>query len=291
MPVAHHKTPDAIVHGVVDIPGVRIELAHAGDPAAPMVIFLHGFPDLRQVWYQSLTALQDQAFVVAPDGRGVGGSTAPAEAGAYKAEDLATDVVHVIRHFGHKRAILVGHDWGGMIAWWTAILHPEVVSRLIVLNSPHPGALQDALNEDPAQRAASAYIEDLRAAKAEEMNVSASLETHLAQKCFSDEDRTQYRSAFADGKTLDAFLNWYRQAPFRLQQSHWHKERDLRVACPVDLLWGEADPVFLPGLLPRMQAYVPHMVIGKLAGCGHNSHIDARDQLHGLIRQSIEGER
>ncbi len=258
---------------------VTVRVSHAGDPSNPMVLFLHGFPDLSDVWHAPMHALMDRYFTVAPDGRGVGGSTAPNDTTAYTAKHFASDIAAIVHHFGHKKAILVGHDWGGMIAWWTAILNPDLVDRLIIMNSPHPGALQDALNTDPKQRQASAYIDSLRAKGANDIDVAAMLEPHLAHPAFDEKARARYRAVFNDGKTLEAFLGWYRAAPFVVGSSPWHQRQSLQVQAATHLLWGMEDPVFPPALLARIKPYVPNLTVTKLSGVGHNSHLDTDKEM------------
>lgn len=274
-PPRHNPIAHAVVNTGTPSNPVTVQVAHAGDPGNPMVVFLHGFPDLSDVWHAPMRALLDRFFTVAPDGRGIGGSSAPADKTAYSARHFADDVTAIIHHFGHDRAILVGHDWGGMIAWWTAILHPDSVDRLVVLNSPHPGALQDALNANPDQRQASAYIDALRAKRADDIDVDAMLAPHLAHPAFDAYTRARYRTVFNDGKTLGAFLDWYQAAPFVVKGSEWHHGQNLTVDAPTHILWGMDDPVFPPALLDRIDAYVPTLKVTRLAGVGHNSHLDA----------------
>lgn len=135
--------------------GIRQHVLTAG--SGPLVLLLHGFPEFSYAWRHQLVALADAGFrVAAPDLRGYGGSDKPPR--GYDAFTLAGDIAGLVRVLGERDAVLVGHDWGGLLAWATATLHPRVVRRLVVLGTPHPLRLRAALLTDPrGQLRASGY--------------------------------------------------------------------------------------------------------------------------------------
>jgi pimeloyl-ACP methyl ester carboxylesterase len=142
-------------HRDVSANGVRLHVAEAG--AGPLVLLLHGFPEFWWSWRHQLTGLADAGFrVVAPDLRGYGASDKPPR--GYDAFTLAADVAGLVRALGERDAMIVGHDWGGLLAWSVGTLHPRVVRRLAILNAPHPLRLRAALLQDPrGQLRASRY--------------------------------------------------------------------------------------------------------------------------------------
>jgi pimeloyl-ACP methyl ester carboxylesterase len=137
MPAAFELT----AHGV-DSGGVRIHCMTAGPPGGPMALLLHGFPARWSTWREPMQALASEGFfVVAPDLRGYGESDKPSGVDAYSVARLVDDVVAIVRAFGRPSAAIAGHDFGGGLAWATAMMRPDAVSRLATLNSVHPVGL------------------------------------------------------------------------------------------------------------------------------------------------------
>lgn len=145
-----------VEHRLVDTNGVRLHCAIAG--RGPLVVLLHGFPESWASWRHQIAALAPHFRVVAPDLRGLGESDKPAGVGAYALKELVADVAGLIEAFGEREAVVVGHDWGGAIAWTTAMERPDVVRRLVVLNCPHPAIFIRHLRENPRQLARSFYM-------------------------------------------------------------------------------------------------------------------------------------
>src|SRR5262245_41030663 len=145
----------AVDHRVVETN--RIRLHCAVDGAGPLVIFLHGFPESWYSWRHQLAALAPHFRVVAPDLRGYGESDKPAGVEAYAMEELVADVAGLVAAFGARDAVIVGHDWGGGIAWELAMTRPELVKRLVVLNCPHLAIFRQHL-QDPRQLLKSWYM-------------------------------------------------------------------------------------------------------------------------------------
>ena len=142
-------------HRDVSANGIRLHVAEAGD--GPLVVLLHGFPQFWWMWRHQLTGLADAGYrAVAPDLRGYGASDKPPR--GYDSVTLAADIAGLIRALGEREAVVVGHDWGGHLAWTLAAQHPRLVRKLVVLSIPHPLRWQAALARDPEQRAASRYI-------------------------------------------------------------------------------------------------------------------------------------
>jgi pimeloyl-ACP methyl ester carboxylesterase len=143
-------------HRFVDTNGVRLHCAIAGD--GPLVVLLHGFPESWYCWRHQIAALAPRFRVVAPDLRGYNDSDKPRDVGAYTLAEVTADVVGLIAALGEREAIVVGHDWGGAVAWTLAMERPEVVRRLVILNCPHPAIFVRHLRENPRQAARSLYM-------------------------------------------------------------------------------------------------------------------------------------
>jgi len=146
---------ERIEHGYAENDGVKIHYVSLGD--GPLVVMLHGFPDFWYTWRDQMEALSNEYKVVALDLRGYNRSDKPEGADSYRMPLLIADVAAAIRHLGEKNATLVGHDWGGAIAWQFALNLPQMTRRLIILNLPHPNGLTRELLTNPEQYKASAY--------------------------------------------------------------------------------------------------------------------------------------
>ena len=158
------STPRPLIERVTtsfaDSDGVRLHCASLGQ--GPLVVMMHGFPDFWYTWRHQMEALAEDHEVVAFDLRGYNLSDKPKGVEQYDMSLLIEDVAAVIRHFGRDKAIVVGHDWGGAIAWGFAMRHPEMTDKLIVCNLPHPRGLTRQLATDPAQQANSQYAREFQ---------------------------------------------------------------------------------------------------------------------------------
>ena len=145
--------------------GVTLNVALAGPAEAPPVVLLHGFPESHRTWRGVAPLLEDQFRLVMPDQRGFAGSDRPQEVDAYRADTLVDDIFALADALGLERFALVGHDWGGAIAWPAALRGDPRLTRLAVINAPHPVIFQKSLIEDSEQRLASQYVTAFRSSK------------------------------------------------------------------------------------------------------------------------------
>ena len=262
--------------------GITLSCRASGTPdAAQRVLLLHGFPEAAFVWDEVLAALAPQARCVAPNLRGYERSTAPVDVAAYRAKHLVADIAALIERLGAPIDVLVAHDWGGGVAWNLAALRPGLIRQLVILNSPHPGALLRELRDKPAQQAASAYMNELvqpQSAARLAANDFAALFATLTR--FGPADwltaalRQRYREVWSQG--LDGALNYYRASPLRPPTAEDLSIHSLQlppsvtdVNLPTHILWGEADHALLPGLLDDLQQWVPHLTIKRVPDASH----------------------
>ncbi len=262
----------------LDLPhGIRLACRAAGE-TGPRVLLLHGFPEAAFVWDELMLLLAPQARCVAPNLRGYVGSSAPADVADYRAKHLVADVVATIEALGAPLDLLVAHDWGGALAWNLAALRPDLMRRLLVINSPHPAAFLRELLHSPAQQAASAYMGFLCRPDAEALlaeNEHARLWPFLGAPAWLTEPlRAQYRAAWMAG--LRGPLNYYRASPLRPPQGPEDPvhalqlpEALVRVTVPTTVLWGERDVALLPGLLDGLQHWVPQLKIERVPDASH----------------------
>ena len=232
--------------------GLMLEVAVAGAADGPLVVLLHGFPDLWQGWHCQLSTLVAAGYrVVMPNQRGYGYSDKPSDISAYDVDVLADDVVALASSEGRETFCLVGHDWGGIVAWRVACRHRQRVERLAILNAPHPGVFKSYLLRSPAQCLRSWYVaffqlpwlpERLLSANGYALLFRAVKHTSLPG-IFDESDRRTFIEGWSRPGALTAMLNYYRAIARRSERSL----RD-RVQPPALILHGCGDPAEEPGL-------------------------------------------
>ena len=200
--------------------GVTLNVALAGDGASPAVIFLHGFPESHRTWRELVPRLEDSFYLIMPDQRGFAGSDRPQEVQAYKTDALVEDLFALANVLGVERFALVGHDWGGAIAWSAAVKQPRRLSRLAIINAPHPVIFQKQLIESEDQRLASQYISAFRAPAFEKLVEAHGYEwffertfaAHVDLAIIPETEKQQYIAEWSQPGAFTAMLNWYRAA-------------------------------------------------------------------------------
>lgn len=242
-------------HHTVETNGVRLHAVAAGPADGPLLVLLHGFPEFWYGWRAQIPALAAAGFrVVAPDQRGYNLSDKPESIGAYVVDELAGDVAGLIGVFGRDRAFVAGHDWGANVAWRLAMMHPERVERLAILNVPHPRAFLRALRTRPEQWRRSWYIAFFQLPRLPEAllrrddfrPLCTSMVRSGPSGTFRTEDLERYREAWAQPGALRAMIDWYR-APRRQRGGSFPATR---ITPPTLVLWGERDAFLVPELAP-----------------------------------------
>jgi pimeloyl-ACP methyl ester carboxylesterase len=267
-------------HRDVTAGGLRFHVAEAGPADGPLVLLLHGFPEFWWSWRAQLVALGAAGFhAVAPDLRGYGGSDKPPR--GYDAYTLAADVAGLVRALGHHSAHLVGHDWGGLIGWTTATLHPRSVSTLTVLSVPHPLRMRSALGTR-AQARASAYVAGFQLPRLPERRlregdlVSRLLRDWGGPGFPDDETDARCREALAVPAAAHCALEYYRWAVRSQTRPEGRRYREVMargVAAPVLHLHGAVDRCVLPSSVVGSSAWARGTYeLRVLAGVGHFPH-------------------
>jgi pimeloyl-ACP methyl ester carboxylesterase len=263
--------------------GIRLHYASVGSPGGRPILFLHGFPEYWAAWEDVLPHFAPGWHAVAPDLRGFNLSSQPPEVAAYRVRELVDDLERLSDSLGWQRLTVVAHDWGGAAAWQWASARPQRVERLVILNSPHPIPLARDLAGDPAQQAASAYMNWLRAPGAEIALMKhdcQALESFFMsmqrpdRAWYTPERAARYREVWARG--LTGGLNYYRASPLhpptaadpgpatlRLDPQHFH------VRVPTLVLWGDADHALPARLLDGLDELVDDLTIERLPDATH----------------------
>jgi pimeloyl-ACP methyl ester carboxylesterase len=248
---ASAAAPTTIEHARIDCGEVTLDCALAGQPGKPLVVLLHGFPESWYSWRHQIPVLAEHFRVAAPSLRGYGDSDRPTDVGAYTIPHLTGDVRGLVRGLGYEDAFVVGHDWGGGIAWAFAIDHPDACRKLVVCNCPHPAIFQQALRSNFRQLLRSWYILFFQIPRLPEWvltrdNMAAlargfrSMVVRKDREVFSDHDLAEMRRAFGPPGAMTAAINYYR-AQFRNQASLKRYSVESRIHCPTLLIWAEDD--------------------------------------------------
>ncbi|HEU0001030.1 MAG TPA: alpha/beta hydrolase [Ktedonobacteraceae bacterium] len=285
-------------HQYVDVNGIRLHYVTAGE--GPLMLFLHGFPEFWYAWKDQLEEFQRDFTVVAPDLRGYNLSDKPQGAEHYRMAYLVEDVRQLIEHLGAQKCTLVAHDWGGAVAWVFAIAYPELLERLIIINSPHPVVFQRELRENAAQQKASQYMLMFQSPKAEQM-VSANNYAHLSEgwglnKVLSEADMELYHQAWSQPGALTGGLNYYRASRLAppteaIGQSDLSARFSQPLSVPTLVIWGEQDAALLPGNLNGLENYISDLTIQRVPGGSHWVIHEQPGRINELIRGYIGSNR
>lgn len=268
--------------------GIALNCRATGKTDAPLLLFLHGFPEAAFVWDEMLEHFGARYRCVAPNLRGYECSSAPTEVEAYRARHLVADIVALIDQLGHAPQALIAHDWGGALAWSLAAQQPHRLARLVIINSPHPATFLRELQHNPKQQAASAYMNFLCRPDAEERlaqddfarlfalfsNTGATNAARPDGGWLSEEVKDRYRAVWRAG--LRGACNYYRASPLRppagpddpVMQLHFAPE-SVTVRVPTRVVWAEADLALLPCLLDGIEAYVPDSTLVRVPDATH----------------------
>lgn len=259
-----------VQHGYANSNGVKIHYAALGDAQKPLVIMIHGFPDFWYSWRHQMEALSRDYYAVAIDQRGYNLSDKPKGVEQYDMRLLVGDVVAVIKSLGRERAVVVGHDWGGAVAWSVATYVPEVVDKLIILNLPHMRGLRRELATNPEQQRNSQYARNFQQDGAEKALTAEGLAAWVTDPAA----RQHYVEAFKRSD-LEAMLHYYKRnyprEPYTTDDTPL-----VKVKAPVLMIHGLNDKYLLAGALNNTWEYLEKdLTLVTVPGAGHFVQQDA----------------
>lgn len=260
-----------VTHSYAHVNSIRLHYAAQG--TGSLVLFLHGFPEFWYEWRNLLPEFGKDHLVVAPDMRGYNLSDKPTEVEQYQMHHLVGDVRALAEYLGYQRFTLVGHDWGGMVAWYFAMTHPTWLDKLIIINAPHEAIFRRELTHNPAQQQASAYAQMFRDPRAEAI-LSARNYARLTQMLFgsnlfgSEAEKKEYITAWSRPGALTGGLNYYRAMTGQDPANASHPASAM-VNVPTLVIWGEKDTALLAGNLDGLTLYVPNLSIKRIPDGTH----------------------
>ena len=285
--------------------GVTLNVALEGPPDGPPVILLHGFPESHRTWREIAPKLRDTFRLVMPGQRGFAASDCPQEVEAYKTARLVDDVFALADALSIDRFSLVGHDWGGAVAWAAAMRGDPRLKRLGIVNSPHPFVFQKSLIEDSGQRSASQYINAFRApgfvtlieTKGFDWFFEKTFSGHVDLALIPDSEKRQYISEWSQPGAFTAMVNWYRASPLLvpppgltvpLPDALLRFAKDIHI--PTLVVWGMRDKALLPIQLEGLEQVVDDLEIVRLPDTGHFAPWEASDEVAGALAPFLAGE-
>lgn len=196
--------------------GIQLYVAEAGDPEGEVILFLHGFPEFWYGWRRQIEFFASKGFrAMAPDQRGYNRSSKPSGVKAYAMQELTADIADLIQQVVQKKVYLVGHDWGGAVAWAMAQHYPHLLEKLIILNMPHPEVMQQNLRTNPKQLLKSWYTGFFQLPVLPEVTSSAfnfkvlerSMTSSANRGTFKEAEITRYKAAWRQPQALTAMIN------------------------------------------------------------------------------------
>ena len=253
--------------------GFKLHTVVAGPEDGPLAVLLHGFPECWYSWRHQIPPLVRAGYrVLVPDQRGYNLSQKPGDVANYQIEQLTADVRELVHAFGRERAVIISHDWGGMVAWRLAMDYPELVEKLIVMNAPHPAAFAREINADWSQRLKSWYALFFQLPWLPEtlLTLDPTATARLffrraaVRDAFSDADLEVMATAMSQSGAMRTMIHWYRAAV-----RHPVAQRNPVIETPTLLIWAEDDVALGKPLTFGMEEWVSNLSIHYIPRCGH----------------------
>lgn len=270
----------------------KVKLHYVTQGEGPLMLMLHGFPEFWYSWRHQIPEFAKNFKVVALDLRGYNDSDKPQNQSAYVMDEFIKDVYGVIKGLGYDQCVLVGHDWGGAIAWNFAYAHPEMIERLIVMNMPHPAKFAEGFRT-PQQLLRSSYIFFFQLPWLPELLIQSSdyqaIETAfkamaVSKSAFTNADIEAYKNAAAQRGALTAALNYYRNfGQQRTLSSDWSV-----LQVPTLMIWGENDSALGKELTYGTEAYVRDFRIKYISNCSHWVQQEQPQLVNRYMREFLE---
>jgi pimeloyl-ACP methyl ester carboxylesterase len=280
---SQNKILDEVEHGFVENNGVKIHYAAMGK--GPLIVMLHGFPDFWYTWRNQMISLSENYQVVAIDLRGYNKSDKPKGVESYKMKYLIGDVVAVVKHFTDDKAVIVGHDWGGAIAWQVAMWRLDLVDKLIILSTPYPNGLFREFKNNPDQQKNSEYAINLQKPDAHKDLTAEG----LAKWIKNEQDKKFYVEAF-ERSDFEAMLNYYKASfPKKNKDSKQPvsttQKNQKKVMCSTLAIFGLEDKALLPSGWNGTWNWIDNdLTLVSIPGAGHFIHHDESELVTNTIK-------
>jgi pimeloyl-ACP methyl ester carboxylesterase len=273
-----------------------VKLHYVSQGKGPLALMLHGFPEFWYSWRYQLPFLAQKFQAVAPDLRGYNTSDKPVGVSSYYMDELLNDVIGLIKYFGAEKAVIISHDWGGVIAWNLAAFHPEVVEKLVVMNAPHPQAYFREIRRSFKQLKSSWYVFMFQLPLVAEWWISKNdyetLENMyrgmaLREDTFSDEDIRLFKEAIGQPGCLTAAVNYYRGL-FRDPSGKKRGKNYPKISVPTQIIWAENDLALTNELTVDLDEYFTGgLEVRYVPNCSHWVQQEQPEQVNEYLKEFL----
>jgi pimeloyl-ACP methyl ester carboxylesterase len=283
--------------------GATLNVAFAGPEDGPAIVLLHGFPESHRTWRGLVPLLEDRYRLIMPDQRGFAASDAPQGKDEYTTDKIVADLFALVDRLGLDDFTLVGHDWGGAVAWAAALRGDPRLTRLAIINAPHPVIFQKSLIEDADQRAASQYITAFRTPGLEQAVEAMGWDSffdksfggHVDLALIPPEEKAQYLADWTQPGVFTAMLNWYRAAAVMVPPPSvtvplpdFLLKAFPKVKVPTLVVWGMRDKALLPLQLDGLDTLVEQLTVARVPGAGHFVPWEAPQAVAAALKPFLE---
>ena len=288
---------DDYQHGYFETGGCRLHYIEAG--AGPLLVFYHGFPMFWFSFYPQIEALKTRFRVVAIDGPGVNLSSKPNNIELYKLENLALQIDELARHlYGDEAFYLVGHDWGGALAWAYAQRYPQRLHKVVALNAPPANQLMELLASNAEQQKRSTYMWAMRDGDLHR-SMTENGATRVWERAYAPcRGRPDYakkhdeimREGLAQHGAVDGGINWYRvniPSLGTITDADFWPSRNAKTDVPALLIWGEDDQTFVPQFIDDLHHYATQLLVKILPGVGHTPMLEVPELTNGILEEFL----
>ena len=280
--------------------GIELDVVDDGPRDAPVLIFLHGFPESHRTWRHQIAHFSDRFRCIAPDQRGYRGSSKPQDVASYTPDKLIGDIFLLATELEIRDFTIVGHDWGGAIAWGVALMGQSTgrVVRCVIANAPHPAIFQKLLWTNPVQRGASQYMRGFRDPQNDALVREHGLGGILLKEIRWDrpdrmepEERSQLLGDWQDRDAAFGMLNWYRATPIHIPApeepyglpSDWTPPSMPKLTIPTLVIWALDDLALPRENLEGLDEVVEDLTVVEIEDCGHFVPWEAPDRVNAAM--------
>jgi len=278
--------------------GVKLHYVESGE--GPLVIFYHGFPLFWFSFHHQMQALAERYRVVAVDGPGINLSSKPEDLEQYQLPRLVEQLDSLARHLiGDEKFCLVGHDWGGALAWSYAQFHADRLQKVIAINAPPTNQLLGLLETDPEQQKRSQYMYSMRSGdthrlitenNGERMWKNAYAKLRELPHYTKEHDET-FRQGLAQPGAIDGGINWYRAniPPVKkISEEDFWPSREASTSVPALLIWGESDDTFVSSFIDDLPRFATNLNVCRLPGIGHSPMLEVPQEVNQILLDFLQ---
>lgn len=277
----------------LEISAGKIHYISAGDVANETIIFLHGFPEFWYSWRKQIEYFSKKFHVIAPDLRGYNKSFKPKKTKDYNIELIANDIIEIIDHFEKEKVVIVGHDWGAIIAWHLVLLHEHRFSRGIILNVPHPLVFKKKLTSSFKQLSKSWYVLFFQIPFLPTWILSLNnfgraakmLESTSLKGSFTKNDLEKYKLAWANENAIKHMIMWYKAAFRNASQAKVYQDKKVNI--PLKIIWGKNDLALVPEMAQESLDYCMLGDLSYLDKATHWVQQDCPEEVNRLIEDFL----